>query len=163
MVNLMSKNNDHTIDRIIDLMQTDKSFDALTDSIQWSKNIFRSRAAEPKKSVVQKVLAVLQMDLSPNRAAFGERSARGAQARQMFFRAGENAIDLRVRQTEKGFDLHGQVLGEGFANCAVKLGEFAATANELGEFKLTNVPNGNYDLSLQNNGLEIAVENFELK
>ena len=51
------------ISEIIYLMQTDKSIDAPQDAIKWSKNIFRARAAEPKKSFVQKILAVLQMDL----------------------------------------------------------------------------------------------------
>ncbi|MGI8787582.1 MAG: hypothetical protein ACR2HG_07480 [Pyrinomonadaceae bacterium] len=159
----MSKPNDQTIEKIIRLMQHDESFDAPADAIQWSKNIFRGRTAEPKKSAIEKVLAVLQIDLSPNRAAFGERSASAAQARQMFFRAGENALDIRVRQTKKGFDLHGQILGEGFAGCAVKLGEFETTANELGEFKLSEVSGGKYDLHLQKDAKEIAVENLELK
>ena len=57
-MNLMSKNNDHKINEIIGLMQTDESIDAPNDAIQWSKNIFRTRAIEPKKSVVERVLAV---------------------------------------------------------------------------------------------------------
>ena len=131
-MNLMSKNNDQTINEIIRLMQADKSIDAPTDAIQWSKNIFRSRAVEPKKSFVEKVRAILQMDLSPNQAAYGERSASALQARQMLFQAGENALDIRIAETERGFDLHGQVLGEGFANGTVKLGANEARINELG-------------------------------
>jgi hypothetical protein len=46
----VSENNDQEINRIIYLMQTDKSVDAPPDAVQWSKNIFRSRAVEPKKS-----------------------------------------------------------------------------------------------------------------
>ncbi len=162
-MNLMSKNNDQATNEIIRLMQTDKSVDAPADAIHWSKNIFRARAAEPKKSVLEKVLAVLQMDLSPNRAAFGERSASASQARQMLFQAGENALDIRIAKTEKGFNLHGQILGAGFANCPVKLGEFEATANELGEFKLAKIPSGIYNLSVQKGEKEIVVEDLELK
>ena len=154
---LMSKTNDQDINNIISLMQTDKSVDAPQDAIRWSKNIFRARIAEPKKSVVERVLAVLQMDLSPNRAAFGERSASATQARQMLFRAGETSIDLRIKQTEKGFNVEGQILGEDFANRAIKLGEFETTANELSEFKFTGVPAGKYDLSLRGNEREIVV------
>ncbi len=162
-MNLMSKNNDQATNEIIRLMQTDKSVDAPADAIHWSKNIFRARAAEPKKSVLEKVLAVLQMDLSPNRAAFGERSASASQARQMLFQAGENALDIRIAKTEKAFDLHGQILGEGFANCTVKLGEFETTANELGEFKLAKIPSGIYNLSVQKDEKEIVIEDLELK
>ena len=159
---LMSKNNDLEIDRITRLMQTDKSFDAPQDAIQWSKNIFRSRVAEPKKSVIKRFLAVLQMDLSPNRAAFGERSTSASQARQMLFQAGENALDIRIAKTEKGFNLHAQVLGEGFANGTVKLGAFETTANEIGEFKL-EIPSGLYNFSVQGGEKEIVVEDLELK
>lgn len=159
----MSETDDRQINRIINLMQRDESIDAPSDAIRWSKNIFRARAVEPKKAVVQKVLAILQMDLSPNRAAFGERSASASQARQMLFQAGENALDVRLTKTAKGFDLHGQILGEGFANCVVKFGDFETTANEIGEFKLTKIPSGIYSLSFQINGKEIVVENLELK
>ena len=144
-------------------MRTDESYDAPADAIRWSKNIFLNKAVEQKKSIVERVLAVLQMDLSPNRAAFGERSASSSQARQMFFRAGENALDIRIAQTEKGFDLHGQILGEGFTNCAVRLGEFETTANELTEFKLTKIPGGTYSLSLRKDEKEIVLERLELK
>jgi hypothetical protein len=161
---LMSKTDDQKIDRIISLMQRDDSVDAPADAIRWSKNLFLACAAKPKASIVQKVLAVLQMDLSPNRAAFGERSASASQARQMLFQAGENAlVDIRIAQTEKGFDLHGQILGEDFATCVVKFGEYETTANELGEFKLAEIPAGVYNLSAQIGGKEIVIEDLELK
>ncbi len=159
----MSKNNEQEINRIIYLMQRDKSVDAPTDAIRWAKNIFLTRAVEPKKSVLEKVLAVLKMDLSPNRAVFGERSDSASQARQMLFEAGENALDIRITKTDRGFNLHGQILGEGFANCTIKLGEFETTANELGEFKLAKTPSGIYNLSVQINEKEIVVEDLELK
>ena len=161
-MNLMSKNNDQATNEIIRLMQTDKSSDAPADAIQWSKNIFRARATEPKKSVLEKVLAVLQMDLSPNRAAFGERSASASQARQMLFQAGENALDIRIAKTDRGFKLHGQILGEGFANGTVKIGAFETATNEIGEFKL-EIPSGIYNLSVQSGEKEIVVEDLELK
>ena len=163
---LMSKTNDQEINRIIYLMQTDKSFDAPTDAIQWSKNLFRARAAEPKKSIIETVLAVLQLDLSPNRAAFGERSASTSQARQMLFEAGDNGIDLRIKQEEKGLNVQGQILGEGFANCLVRIfnenDSFEVRTNELSEFKFAEISSGIYNLSLQASEKEIVVENLEL-
>ena len=158
----VSENNDPKINRIIYLMQTDKSADAPPDAIQWSKNIFRARAVEPKKSAVRKILAVLQMDLSPNRAAFGERSASASQARQMLFQAGESSLDLRIKAEKKGFSVRGQILGEDFAGCAVKLGEFETTTNELSEFMLNAVPGGKYDLRLQGEQEEIVIEEIEI-
>lgn len=158
----MSKNDDQTINEIIRLMQTDTSTDAPLDAIQWSKNIFRARVIEPKKSVFQKVLAVLQMDLSSDKAAFGERSGSNSQARQMLFRAGENALDIRIARTEKGFNLYGQILGEGYANGTAKLSGYETDINELGEFKLAEIPEGNYNLSVQKGEKEIAIEVLEL-
>lgn len=158
----VSKTNDPEINRIIQLMRTDKSFDAPADAIQWSKNIFRSRVAEPKKSIAEKILAILKMDLSPNRAAFGERSASASQARQMLFQASENSIDLRIKLTGKNFNLRGQVLGSGFANASVKLGEFETTTNEISEFVFASVPGGKYALSFQGREKEIVIADIEI-
>ena len=162
MISVMSNGNENLINKIVQLMETDKSVDAPTDAVKWAKNIFRSRVAEPKQSFVQKVLAVLQMDLSPNKAAFGERSASADRARQMLFQAGENSIDLRVAKTENGFSLRGQILGEGFANCTIKLGEFETMSNELSEFSFTEIQRGKYDLTLQKGETEIVIENLEV-
>lgn len=149
-----------TIERIIYLMQTDKSVDAPQDAIRWSKNIFRTRAAKP--TLVEKVLAVLQVDLAPNRAAFGERSATANRARQMLFEAGDNSIDLRISETEDGLSIHGQILGGGFENSAVNLGEFETKTNELSEFKFSEVAKGSYSLVLSGNDREIEIENLDL-
>ena len=172
---LMNNNNgnEETISKIVYLMQADKSVDAPTDAIRWSKNIFRARVAEPKKSFAQKVLAVLQMDLAPGKAAFGERSASADQARQLFYEAGENGLDLRVKATEKGISVRGQVLGEGFEKATVKLvganSSFESETNNLSEFGFNlsefgfvEIPAGNYDLILRKNETEITVEGLEL-
>jgi hypothetical protein len=159
----MSENNDQTINKIISLMKTDKSVDAPTDAIKWAKNVFLTRAAAPQKSFAQKVLAVLQMDLPPHKAAFDERSASAEQARQMLFQAGETSVDLRIKQEETGFLLHGQILGEDFANGTIKLGDFETVANEVSEFKFVKIPSGKYDLILQKDDKEIVVQDLELK
>jgi hypothetical protein len=95
-MNTMANTNENLIEKIVYLMQKDNSFDAPKDAIQWSKNIFKTRAALPKKSLMQKVLAVLQMDLKQGQPVFGERSASTSQARQMLFQAGKNSIDIRI-------------------------------------------------------------------
>ncbi len=155
--------NEKLIDKIIHLMEADSSIDAPQDAIKWAKNIYRSRAVEPKRSLAQKVLAVLQMDLLPGKAAFGERSASSAQARQMLFSAGENSIDLRITKTEKGSNIRGQILGEGLANSKVKLGEFETDCNELSEFAFKQIPDGTYDFTVRTGDAEIVVENLEIK
>lgn len=157
------KSQEDFLNKIVYLMQTDRSEDAPQDSVKWAKNIFRVRQSEPKKSFAQKVLAVLQMDLSPNKAAFGERSASASQSRQMLFTAGENGIDLRISETEKGFlSIQGQILGEGFANCIVKLGEFETRTNELNEFKFDRISAGNYDLIFQTDETEVVINDLKL-
>ncbi|MBA2736274.1 MAG: hypothetical protein H0U50_05725, partial [Pyrinomonadaceae bacterium] len=153
----MNNGNENLINKIVYLMETDDSIDAPGDSIKWAKNIFRTRSAQPGKSIIQKVLAVLQMDLLPNKAAFGERSA-SAKSRQMLFQAGDNGIDLRISASGKDFALRGQILGEGFADCTVKFGDFETTANELSEFSFFNIPGGKYDLTLQSGETEITIE-----
>lgn len=165
MLLTMSMNNSEKqiIDEIISLMQRDDSVDAPQDAIKWSKNIFRTRAVAPKQSLVQKVLAVLQMDLSPNKVAFGERSASAAQEHQMLFSAGENGIDLRIKEGEKDFSVRGQVLGEGFAGAIVKFGDFETVASELGEFSFTGIPGGEYDMTLKMGETEITIKELQIK
>lgn len=141
MVMKLTNSNKQTINELIRLMQADKSVDAPEDSVKWAKNLFRARAADPKQSFAQKVLAVLQVNLSPNQAVFGERSATAV--RQMLFSAGASSIDLRITPGEKGVTVAGQILGEDFANAEAKLenseNTFTSKANELSEFKLENV------------------------
>ena len=159
-------NNEDLLNKITNLMQTDDSADAPADAIQWSKNLFRARAVQPKESFVQKVLAVLQMDLSPNKAVFGERSASVSQARQMLFTAGDNQIDLRISPVNKGFKVAGQILGEGFAGTEVKIfnenKKFTAKSNDLGEFAFEKISKGTYTLSIIFKDKEIVLENIEI-
>lgn len=159
----MNNSEEKLLDKIAYLMQTDDSIDAPPDSIKWAKNLFRARIAAPQKSLVQKVLAVLQLDLSPNKAVFGERSASASQARQMLFEAGDASIDLRITATENGFDLRGQILGAGFANAAVKIGAAETVANDLSEFAFNDLTKGEYDLTIKTETAEIVIENLELK
>ncbi len=160
----MNNENEDLLNKIVYLMQTDKSADAPADSIEWTKNLFRSRAIEPKKSLVRQVLARLQMDLSPTKAAFGERSA--SAVRQMLFGAGDNRIDLRITKANIGFTITGQILGAGFAGAKISLTSkgksFTAQANELSEFKFDNISKATYNLSLTSQAKEIIIENIEI-
>ncbi len=159
---MREKNPQH----IIDLMLGDDSVDAPTDSIRWASNLFRSRAAEPKRTLVQKLAAILQMEIAPNKPAFGERSASTSQARQLLYRAGSHAIDIRIESKKKAFDLRGQILGDGFAGASLKLFNdsraFDTQANENSEFAFENVPSDRYDLVINADGVEITLKAIDI-
>ncbi|MEP6902706.1 MAG: hypothetical protein ABJA66_13220 [Actinomycetota bacterium] len=164
--NEMNNEHEDLLGKIVNLMQTDKSADAPADSIRWSKNLFRAHAAAPKKSLVRRVLAVLQMDLSPDKAVFGERSASPSEVRQMLFGAGNNSIDLRITKAKIRFTIAGQILGEDFTGAEIELANaeksFKTKANKISEFKFENISKGKYTLSLTLKDKEIVIENIEI-
>lgn len=168
MMTLKMKNSNRQItEQILRLMQRDDSADAAAESLNWAKNLFRAKAAaEPKVSLVEKIMAVLQVDLSPNRAAFGERSAGAGQARQLLFDAGDNSIDLRVKEDKGVFEVRGQVLGTGFAGGEVELAgngkSFKAGLNETSEFKLAGIPAGTFAFTARGDGKELVIEGLNL-
>jgi len=155
------------IEHIIQRMLADKSADAPVDAIKYAKNLYRTRAVEPKASIIQRVLAVMRVDLAPNRAAFGERSASASQARQMLFDAGENAVDLRVTAVTDGFDIRGQILGEGFENGEIEIvnSEISVKVkiDKTSGFKVPGLPAGKYSLTVRGKNAEIVLEQLELK
>ncbi len=163
----MKNLEDKKIEHIIHRMLTDKSVDAPVEAIKYAKNLYRIRAVAPKASIIQRVLAVLQVDLAPNRAAFGERSATGSQARQMLFDAGENAVDLRVTAVTNGFDIRGQILGDGFENGEIEIVNnevsFKAKIDKTSGFNFSGLPAGRYDLTMHGKDAEIVVEQIEFK
>ena len=155
----MSRSSEENLKRIIRLMQTDDSVDAPEGAVKWSKNLYRTRRKEP--SVLQRVTAVLKADLAPGKAVFGERSGAGT-ARQMFFDAGTSGIDLRLTKTEEGFNVRGQILGEGFEHCKVTLGDRTGTANENGEFSIDGIQPGVHTLTATGDREEITIEEIEV-
>ena len=162
----MNNTHEQKLEHIIQRMQADTSIDAPADAVKYAKNLFRTRATEPRTSLIQRALAVLRVDLAPNRAAFGERSATGAQARQMLFESGDNAIDLRITKTGNRFTVKGQILGEGFVSAEIKFSNtdncYSAQTNELSEFTMENIAEGKYILSLIGNQKEVIIENLEI-
>ena len=147
-------------------MQRDDSVDAPADSRRWASNLFRTRAAESKPSLIKKVVAVLQMEIAPNKPAFGERSASTASIRQILYRADENAVDLRIEKVKKEFTIRGQVLGEGFENAKATLSDdlktFDTTANESSEFRFDGIPAGNYQLTVHGSKVEIELKGVDI-
>ncbi|MEJ7849415.1 MAG: carboxypeptidase-like regulatory domain-containing protein [Pyrinomonadaceae bacterium] len=157
-------NTDEKIEEIARLMHRDDSIDAPPHSLKWAKNLIRSRIAEPKPSILRKITALLQIEISPGQTAFGERSASGSEVRQMLFDAGDNAIDLRIKKTGNNSGIQGQILGEGFEGARMTLENAANTfetiVDQEGSFRLEKVPDGTYRLVIKSTEAEIAVESI---
>lgn len=143
-------------------MQTDDAVDAPSDLTRFAKDIYRTRVVESSPSLTQRIAAVLSVDLAPGRAAFGERSATGGTARQMLFEAGENAVDLRVTAVGKGFDIRGQILGDGFANGTVEIAGLEAHIDGNGGFAVNGVAAGEYGVTIRAEEQEIFIEKIIL-
>lgn len=147
-------------------MQADTAVDAPADSLKYVSDLFRTRAAAPKVSLLRRIVAVMRADLAPNTAAFGERSASQGQARQMLFETGDNAVDLRVTAIEDCFAIRGQILGEAFENGTVELANdqntFEAAIGDDSEFKLSNITAGDYSLTIRGGTAEIFIEQISL-
>ncbi len=161
------RRQEEQLEQIVKLMRSDTSVDAPADAILYAKNLFRTRAAEAPASLIDRVIAVLRTDLMPGVPAFGERSAASGQARQMLFEAGDNAVDLRVTRGSRGYDLRGQVLGEGFENGQATLtaaGKVTTSAIDAsGSFSFTGLPAGECSLTIAADGREITINTVTLQ
>ena len=145
-------------------MLSDRSKDAPAGAIKYAKDLYRARASEPKTSAIQRILAVIRVDLAPNKPAFGERSAGTGQARQMLFDTGDNAVDLRITPVDKGFNIRGQVLGTGCEQATVyiagKLAKVTSILDPSGGFRFEAMPAGKYSLSIRCGVNEIVIESL---
>lgn len=109
-----------------------------------------------------RLVAALQVDLATGAPVFGERSAATGKARQMLFRAGEAAIDLRISGSGRTSSIRGQVIGEGFEGASVSLRsgsrETGTKADAQSRFSFAKVAKGTYSLVVKSDTLEITVE-----
>jgi hypothetical protein len=162
----MNNHEEKILDHIVRRMHEDTSIDAPADAIKYVKNLYRTRAVETG-SLVKRILAVLKMDLAPDRAAFGERSAADGQARQMLFEAGDNAVDLRIKAVGKHFEVHGQILGDGFDNGSIEIASSLKTItteiDEMSEFNFPEVPAGDYNITISGHRKEIVIEEVTVR
>ena len=160
-------NTEKNIQNILELMRRDNSVDAPADQIRWASNLFRTRATEPKVSLVRKIAAVLQMEIGPGQAAFGERSTSASKVRQMLFRADDNAIDIRLEPGKKGFTVRGQVLGAGFTDARVTLSDDIKTqetrTSATSEFQFDSVAAGRYQLVIRGENMEVSLKAIDIE
>jgi hypothetical protein len=163
----MKNSEEQKIEYIIERMLADRSVDAPQDAITYVRNLYRTRALEPKASIIRRVLAVMQVDLAPNRAAFGERSASGGQARQMLFDSGDNAVDLRVTAVADKFGIRGQILGAGFENGEIEITSVQVKVkvkiDKASSFSVSGLAAGEYDLTITGKNTEIQIEKLNLE
>ena len=148
-------------------MQQDTSVDAPADTLKFVRNMFRTRAIEPKTSAIRRFVAAIAMELAPNKAAFGERSASASATRQVMFEAGDAAIDLRIDATGKRFAIRGQVLGADLSGASAILltGDttVSTAVDDLGGFRFESVTAGEYSLTLRSATDEIVIESLLVK
>lgn len=148
-------------------MQDDTSGDAPADLLKFASDLFRTRASNPQLSPVKRFFAKLSVDLAPNRAAFGERSAGGSQARQMLFETEENAVDLRLTRIANGFAVRGQIMGDGFDGGTIRFKsgkhEAAAEIDEMSGFYFREIPAGEYSVTVKNSDAEISIDGLHLQ
>ncbi|MBK6725493.1 MAG: hypothetical protein IPG58_20185 [Acidobacteria bacterium] len=158
----MKNSEDQILEHIIRRMQSDVAIDAPADALRYSKNLFRTRAPQPKESVLRRVLAVMRVDLAPGTAAFGERSSGEGQARQVLFDCGENAVDLRIKKAGEKFSIRGQIFGYGFENGTVELASadrsYLAKMDDVNEFRIDDVKAGDYSIIVRGSQDEILIE-----
>lgn len=154
------------LETIAERMRTDDSIDAPENAVTWARNLFRSRVAEARPSLVERLTAVLRVDLAPGKAVYGERSAAASSVRQMLFEAGEMAVDLRLTYGKRSVDIRGQLLGTAFEQSSVRIhnDEYNAETllSELSEFRFDGVPFGTYSLTVVADNAEIVVQDLEL-
>ena len=136
------------------------------DSLRWASNLFRTRAVEPKPSLIKKLVARIADGDSAEQACVRRTFSVDLRVRQMLYRAGDNAVDLRIEKSKKAFMIRGQILGDGFANAAIRLAEdgrsFDTAASETSEFHFHNVPAGLYELTIQGSAVEITLKAIDI-
>ncbi|MDQ3664990.1 MAG: zf-HC2 domain-containing protein [Acidobacteriota bacterium] len=154
------------IEQTIELMSTDASEEAPGYLLASAVHLFRKRAAGPGAlSGVRRILAALSFDSEQRSPAFGVRSGQPAPTRRLLFKAEENDVDIRIKESGEGWIVSGQVFGECSGAEAELRGAIdvrRGQLNESCEFTLPVVSAGIYTLRLRLGGREIEIPDLEL-
>ena len=156
-----------SLQKVVDLMQTDEAEDAPAEIVSSAINLFHSPAATHKPSLRQRIVAAISFDSLQMSPAYGVRSGDRVSIRQMLFNAGECDLDLRLTQSGEMWNVSGQVLGQECASGQVELvsdsSQTQVELNDQCEFTIADVPAGSYQLRLHLPDLEVEVPRIELK
>jgi hypothetical protein len=148
------------LDRLVQLMRSDKSEDAPSYVINRALRLMRQPAPAQQMSGLRRLLALVQFDSYTQPFAAGVRSGPDA-VRQMLFVAEDTELDLRIVPESGQWRISGQVLGtdtEGSITLAGSEAHHEVALNELSEFQLPLVNKGAYSLILRTGVHEIVAE-----
>jgi hypothetical protein len=157
------RRNVGTLGKMLRLLRSKEEQSVSPETFAWAWQAFRSHAAPPQESMVQKIVAVLSAELSPLSPAFGERSAEVGPAGedwQRLYHAGAYDLDVRVEPTGDKCTVSGQVLGPcdtGEVELKSQSVSLRARLDDFASFFLPPVPHGAYTLFLRWPGMEIKV------
>jgi anti-sigma factor RsiW len=150
------------LEKAVTLMRTDDSTDAPRASVAAVLGLFTARRADAP-SLAGRIVAALTFDSARIAPAFGVRSSRPADSRQLTYSAGEHDIDLRLTRAAEGWAITGQVLGECAGGRAGVAGGESVELNELCEFSLGPLPAGSYSLMLDLPGALVEIPEISLE
>lgn len=157
----MSSLLEKRLDKIVSLMRSDRSADVPADAIKYAKMLMRSRIPAAEPGIVERIVAVLKMNLEPGKPAFGERSASAASARQMLFDAGSYAVDIRITKTGRSYELRGQIIGGETTSAEIRLSKGNKTlqtrTDEFGGFRFEKLSAGECDIAIVLDGKELVI------
>ena len=152
--------------KMMRLMGGDQARGTSPETFQLVKNLINTRLPVTGKaqSPIRKIVAVLRSELAPFTPVFGERSGPSA-ARQLFYQAGTNAVELQIVPRKEGLLIAGQLLGpceRGEVELTNGEDSWPAPLHESAEFTFFPVAEGSYKLWIRWSGVEVEVPEFKL-
>ena len=146
----------------LDALVNDDTAAPSEETLRRAVAAFRARPAAPPRARVAAILVFDNYRQSPLAAVRGP----AARARQLLFTAEGLDIDLQITVTEGGATLVGQILG-GERPSMVRLCRAGEVLDDvgpdsLGRFAFRPVPLGQYDLVIEFDSREVAIEGLEI-
>jgi len=158
---------------LVSLMRTDRLVDAPAAAVRHARNLM------PKTSLVAglgKLVATLVFDSSTQLRPVGVRGSALGTRRRMYEVGDTAVLDIQEEPLESGFTaVEGQVHFKGatraegstaqidlLRNNVSRDPHLETPANSLGEFSFTQVPLGDYALSIFTSNLEIVIPHLDL-
>jgi len=166
--------NVHWLELVVTVAATDGAVDPPTWLVQQALELFKLHRPEPKKGLLQKLVASLVFDTLTQPGWAGVR-ALGLATRQCLYRCAGYDLDLSFEPAESPtqVNVNGQLLGpsenfEEVANASVQLmrgGEVVleTMTNRLGEFTIDQVQKGVYGLRIQLPEKEIGITELDVR